>query len=45
VAASILGVDAERIDAMVDEGMLTGQGDGDQQFTRTEVEAVRLQGG
>ncbi|MGN6695035.1 MAG: hypothetical protein ACTHN0_12750 [Aquihabitans sp.] len=44
-AASILGVDAARIDAMVEEGMLTGQGDGGQLVTRAEVEALRLQGG
>lgn len=46
-AAQILGVGAEQVAAMVDEGLLpsTEAADGTAGFIRADVEAVRLQGG
>jgi plasmid maintenance system antidote protein VapI len=38
-AAEVLGVQPDRVDAMIEEGMLGAE------LTRAEVEAVRLQGG
>ena len=43
-AAEVLQVPADRIEVMVDEGLLTPEGD-DGRFRRSEVEALRLQGG
>jgi len=43
-AAEVLQVPADRIEVMVDEGLLTPEGDHGR-FRRSEVEALRLQGG
>ena len=45
-ASRLLEVTPDRIHAMVDEGMLTPAGDGDDlRFSRGEVIAARMQGG
>ncbi len=44
-AAEILGVPEDRIQVMVDDGLLTPVEGSDGRFRAAEVEAVRLQGG
>jgi hypothetical protein len=44
-ASALLEVTADRVDVMVEEGLLTPVGDGDRRFGRAEVLAARELGG